>query len=108
VTPGDEIKAERAERCKHTDEQIEQAAARFEQWAETLTSDDFEDAADLREIAQATDALQANKTRLYSAVHAARYKGRSWGQIGIALGVSRQAARERFGDKVNEGVGRRA
>jgi len=30
----------------------------------------------------------------------ARANGRSWGEIGIALGVSRQAARERFSDKI--------
>jgi DNA-binding Lrp family transcriptional regulator len=32
----------------------------------------------------------------------ARANGRSWGEIGISLGVSRQAVRERFSEKLRE------
>ena len=86
---------------RHTDEEIAEATARFEQWTATLTPDDFEDASDLRAISQAQDAVQRANTDLTVAVWNARlHRGRSWGQIALQLGVSRQAARERFGDKV--------
>jgi hypothetical protein len=88
------------EMTKHTDTEIEQAAGRFEQWADTLTRDDFEDIADLRAIAEATDTVRAGEARVQELVQLARSKGRSWTQIGIALGVSRQAARERFAQKI--------
>jgi hypothetical protein len=39
-------------------------------------------------------------TGLRPLVARARANGRSWGEIGIALGVSRQAARERFAEKI--------
>lgn len=83
----------------HTDTEIKQATARVEQLAATLTLEDFEDATDLRTIAQAADAVQGAQARLREAVSIARLNGRSWGQIGIALGISRQAAHERFADK---------
>jgi hypothetical protein len=86
--------------AKHTDAEIEQAAARFEQWADTLTRNDFEDVTDLRAIAEATDSVRDGEARVLELVQLARANGRSWTQIGIALGVSRQAARERFADKV--------
>lgn len=84
----------------HTDEEISEAAARFEVWAETLTREDFEDTTDLREIAETADVIRSGNARLREKVQLARARGRSWGQIGIALGVSRQAARERFADKI--------
>jgi hypothetical protein len=85
---------------KHSDAEIEQAAARFEHWADTLSRDDFEDIADLRAIAEATDSVRAGEARVRELVQLARANGRSWTQIGVALGVSRQAARERFADKI--------
>ena len=85
---------------KHTDAEIEQAAARFEQWADTLTRDDFTDITDLRAIAEATESVRAGEARVRELVQLARANGRSWTQIGIALGVSRQAARERFAEKI--------
>lgn len=86
---------------KHTDEEIERAAVRFEEWAATLDRADFEDVSDLRAVAGAVDAVQADQARLREAVGVARLNGRSWGEIGIALGVSRQAARERFSERVH-------
>jgi hypothetical protein len=84
---------------KHTDDEIKEATARFEEWASTLTREDFRDTADLRAIAEASEDVRAGQARVREAVQLARANGRSWGQIGIALGVSRQAARERFADK---------
>ena len=84
---------------KHTDDEIKEASARFEEWAATLTREDFQDTADLRALAEATDSVRAGQARVRELVELARANGRSWGQIGIALGVSRQAARERFANK---------
>jgi hypothetical protein len=58
-----------------------------------------ENTEDLRAVAVAADTLAADEARLTEAVEMARARGRSWSRIGIALGVSRQAARQRFADK---------
>jgi DNA-directed RNA polymerase specialized sigma24 family protein len=55
------------------------------------------DASDLRRVGEAADAIEHARETLREAVASARSRGRSWGQIGMVLGVSRQAARERFG-----------
>ena len=81
---------------KHSDAEIKEATSRFEEWASTLTGKDFDDTGDLRAIAEASDGVRAGQARVRELVQLARSNGRSWGQIGIALGVSRQAARERF------------
>lgn len=87
---------------RHSDEQIQQAAERFDQLADSLDPEtaEVEDLSDLQAVAVASDAVQADETRLYSAVRTAREHGRSWNQLATALGVSRQAARQRFADKV--------
>lgn len=85
---------------EHTDAEIERAAARFEQWAGALDPAELEDITDLREVAHAADALHAGEARLREAVAVARLRGRSWNRIALALGVSRQAARQRFADRV--------
>lgn len=56
---------------------------------------------DLRAVAVAADAVAAGEARLTEAVEIARAHGRSWTRIGDALGVSRQAARQRFADKTS-------
>jgi hypothetical protein len=54
----------------------------------------------LREIAEAADAVRVDEARLTEAVQVARARGYSWNRIAVALGVSRQAARQRYADKV--------
>jgi len=87
---------------RHTDEQINEAAERFEKLADRLdpATADVEDASDLREIAEAADAVRVDEARLTEAVQVARARGYSWNRIAVALGVSRQAARQRYADKV--------
>ncbi len=87
---------------RHSDAEIERAAQRFEQLADELDpeSADVERTDDLREIAAVSAAMRADETRMVEAVETARGRGRSWNQIAVALGVSRQAARQRFSDKV--------
>jgi hypothetical protein len=88
---------------RHTDKEIEQAAERFERLAETLdpATARVEETNDLREIATAAEAVRADDARLREAVLLARAHGRSWNHIALALGVSRQAARQRFASKAS-------
>lgn len=83
---------------KHTDQEIEQAALRFERLADALDPDmaTVERIEDLRAIATASDKLRADEAHLREVVTLARAHGRSWNHIAVALGVSRQAARQRF------------
>jgi len=59
-----------------------------------------ENTEDLRAIAEAADTVAADEARLTEAVQIARAHGRSWTRIAVALGVSRQAARQRFADRL--------
>lgn len=88
---------------RHTDEQINQAAQRFEQLADRLdpATADVEDASDLRTVAEAADTVRAEQARLTEAVQLARAHGHSWNRISLALGVSRQAARQRYAQKAS-------
>ena len=87
---------------RHTDTQINEAADRFERLADSLDirAARVEDIDDLRAIAAAADAVREDDARLRDAVLQARAQGRSWNHIALALGVSRQAARQRFAEKV--------
>lgn len=86
---------------RHSNEEIEQAARRFEQLADDLDpgSAAVEQTIDLRGVATAAEAVRADEARLREAVGVARAHGRSWNQIATALGVSKQAARQRFADQ---------
>ncbi len=85
-----------------TPEQLHQAAEDVERWLDSLDpaaiSAPEADASDLRRIGRAVMATARNHAELADAVAEARANNRSWGQIAAILGVSRQAARERFGD----------
>jgi len=85
-----------------TREQLQKALADTEAWLDqldpaTVASPDS-DAADLRAIAEALHAVAASDLGLADQVARARANGRTWTQIGAMLGVSKQAARERFGE----------
>jgi DNA-directed RNA polymerase specialized sigma24 family protein len=86
---------------RHTDKEIEEAASRFEQLADSLDPDTakVEGTDDLRAVSAAAETVRADDARLREAVLLARAHGRSWNHIALALGVSRQAARQRFADK---------
>ena len=83
---------------KHTDEQIERAAERYERLTKRLDPEvtQAEDLSDLRAVVAAAEATREDEARLREAVEVARAHGRSWNHIAVALGVSRQAARQRF------------
>lgn len=84
----------------YTDDEIELAAQRFEQLADDLDAEtaDVDHTDDLREVAAAAEAVKADEARLRERVHVARAHGRSWNEIAMSLGVSRQAARQRFAE----------
>lgn len=86
-----------------TDQELEQLAQRLETRLDERdpATIEWDDLSDLREVAQATDALEEADERLLRAVAAARANGRSWNRIAIGLNVTRQAARQRFADKVD-------
>jgi len=87
----------------HTDDEIERAARRFEQLADELdpATAEVDHTDDLRAIAAVSEAVRADEARLREAVEVARAHDRSWNEIAVALGVSRQAARQRFTDKAH-------
>jgi hypothetical protein len=87
---------------RHTDAEIEEAASRFEQLADALdpAAASADDLSDLRAVAEAADQVRRDEALVTERVAAARAMGRSWNRIAIALGVSRQAARHRFANKV--------
>jgi len=88
---------------RHTEQEIDQAAERFERLADELDPDaaEVQRTEDLRTIAVAAEAARADDARLREAVELARAHGKSWNQIAVALGVSRQAARQRYTDKLH-------
>ena len=88
---------------RHTDNEIERAARRFDQLADELdpATAEVDHTDDLRAIAAVSEAVRADQARLREAVEVARAHDRSWNQIAVALGVSRQAARQRFTDKTH-------
>jgi hypothetical protein len=88
---------------RHTDDEIERAARRFEELADELdpATAEVDHTDDLRAIAAVSEAVRADEARLREAVEVARAHDRSWNQIAVALGVSRQAARQRFTDKTH-------
>jgi hypothetical protein len=57
-----------------------------------------EDRSDLREIARLVDQQHEIEEALAEQVAQVRRRGRSWGKIAFALGVSREAARQRYGE----------
>ncbi len=82
-----------------TRDELEQAAADARTWLDALdpSATPAEDPRDLRRIGLALGGVAEAERELADAVAAARANGRSWGEIALVLGVSKQAARERYG-----------
>lgn len=83
-------------------EQLERAVSDTEAWLDSLDpvalASPDSDGSDLRAIGEAMRAVAADNLALAEQVGAARANGRTWTQIAAVLGVSKQAARERFGE----------
>ncbi len=88
-----------------TRQELQQAVADTETWLDGLDpemlSSPAADAADLRAIGDAMRAVAATDLDLADRVAEARANGRTWTQVAAVLGVSKQAARERFGEAVH-------
>lgn len=84
--------------------QLQKALADTEAWLDTLDpaalASPDSDGQDLQAIGDALRAVAASDLTLAEQVAAARGNGRTWTQIAAVLGVTKQAARERFGDPV--------
>ena len=87
-----------------TREQLETALAATEAWLDSLDPEAIAspdaDATDLRAVGDAMREVAMSELRLAERVAEARANGRTWTQIAAILGVSKQAARERFGEPV--------
>ncbi len=85
-----------------TREQLQKALADTEAWLESLDPQVIasadSDVEDLRAIGDALRAVAASDLDLADQVAKSRANGRTWTQIAAVLGVSKQAARERFGE----------
>jgi len=85
-----------------TREQLRKALADTEAWLDRLDPEAIDspdsEAADLRAIGEALHAVAASDLGPAEQVARARANGRTWTQIATVLGVSKQAARERFGE----------
>ncbi len=84
-----------------TQAQLDQAAAEAEAWLDSLdpATAPADDVRDLRAITSAVDAVALDQSRLSQAVATARRNGRSWAMIARALGVTKQAAQQRYGER---------
>lgn len=81
-----------------TQEELKKAALDAEAWLDSVDPAELEaeNTDDLRAIAVALASVADAEAQLRDAVVAARLGGRSWGRISMVLGVSKQAARQRF------------
>ncbi len=86
-----------------THEELQRAAAEAEAWLDGLdpSAVEVDDTRDLRAISAAVIQVADRERALRDAVAKARAHGRSWGRIGMALGVSKQAALQRFGNSTH-------
>jgi hypothetical protein len=61
----------------------------------------IDDTFDLSALALAADRVATANTDLHRLAEAARANGRSWAEIGHAVGTTRQAAQQRFGHQIS-------
>jgi hypothetical protein len=76
-------------------------AAALEQWADAVDPADLRpaDTDALRRIAELAQQRDDLDVDLAESVGAARAAHRSWSEIGVMLGVSKQAAQRKYGSK---------
>lgn len=76
-------------------------AANLERWADQVDVNDLQavDTDALRDIAELAEQRRTVEDELNAAVVAARQANRPWSEIGAMLGVSKQAAQRKYGNK---------
>jgi len=79
----------------------QERAANLERWADDVASGDLRavDTDALRQIAELVDQRRHVEDELDSAVRAARSAHRPWSEIGMMLGVTKQAAQRKYANK---------
>jgi DNA-directed RNA polymerase specialized sigma24 family protein len=91
-----------------TRSQLDEAARRAEKLLEEMDPADLAtpdaDASDLRAIVDASRKIATGNNEQAEAVEQARRHGKSWTQIAAVLGVSRQAAKARFGEPASHAM----
>jgi hypothetical protein len=89
-----------------THEQLQKAVADTDAWLDSIDpaaiASPDSDGADLRAVGDALRAVAVSDLELAERVADARANGRTWTQIAAILGVSKQAARERFGEPAHQ------
>ena len=80
----------------------DERAEAFETWADSVHPADLEpaDTRALQAITRLTDLRKEIEAAIFDAVCEARRTGRTWSEIGVMLGVSKQAAQQRYGPKL--------
>jgi hypothetical protein len=89
-----------------SEKELAEALVLSEAWMDAVNPDEVpadavDDRKDLRQIGAALIAIEAAEQALVSAVAHARANKRSWTDIANVLGVSRQAARQRFDGRMD-------
>lgn len=76
-------------------------AANLERWAANVTTSELVrvETSELQRIADVAERRNALDDELTAVVNAARRSGRSWSEIGMMLGVSKQAAQRKYASK---------
>ena len=89
---------------KSQEERWAEKLAAFEKWADEVDPADLKwlDSSSLKAVGRLAEQRDNLETELAQAVAAAREDDWSWAMIGIMLGVSRQAAQQKYGALVAE------
>ena len=79
---------------------LEERADALERWADNVRAEDLVEAdiSALGRLAELALDRRELESQIGATVGDARRAGRSWAQIGAALGVTKQAAQQRYGD----------
>ena len=83
----------------------DERAEAFETWADSVHPADLEpaDTRALQTITRLTDLGKEIEAAIFDAVREARRTGHTWSEIGVMLGVSKQAAQQRYGPMLADG-----
>ena len=81
----------------------DERAEAFETWADSVHPADLEpaDTRALQAITRLTDLRKEIEAAIFDAVCGARRTGHTWSEIGVMLGVSKQAAQQRYGPRLD-------
>lgn len=84
---------------RQANKDINKIVEEFEKWSDSVDQSDLREVPieDLRAITSLVATEREVESAIAKAVERAREDGYSWSQIGTALGVSKQAAQQKYG-----------